>query len=169
MNGLTGSVHILYFSVAEYIGRLNMGIYKSLTNTWMWKLGPKPRNSFSVNICFELSVLCRSIMELNARLWQDRINIRRPSFDLKLCACYFGGWGLTECGWDLVECGWDLAECGWDLAELVDSRVLRSSGCQCQSRNSPGFDPSILGHSGIWGTADDVVLNKVHKTQKIPL
>jgi hypothetical protein len=38
--------------------------------------------------------------------------------------------------------------------------VLRAFGCQC---NSPGFDPSIFRHSGIWGAADEAVLNKVHR------
>ncbi len=52
--------------------------------------------------------------------------------------------------------GWDLANCGWDLAE--------------QSRNSPGFDPSILQHSGIWGAAEKAVLNKaIKKSKKILL
>ncbi len=46
---------------------------------------------------------------------------------------------------------------GWDLAEL-----FRVSDCQCRSRNSPGFDPSILRHIGIWRAADEAVLNKVH-------
>jgi hypothetical protein len=32
-------------------------IYESLTDTWMWKLGLWPRNSFSGNVCFEFSVL----------------------------------------------------------------------------------------------------------------
>ncbi len=32
-------------------------IYKSLTYTWMWKMGQRPRNSFSGNICFQFSVL----------------------------------------------------------------------------------------------------------------
>ncbi len=42
------------------IGRLIVGIYKSLSDTWMWKLGLWPRSSFSGNICFEflLLVLC---------------------------------------------------------------------------------------------------------------
>ncbi len=40
------------------IGRPIVGIYKSLTDTWMWKLGLRPRNSFSGNICFKFSVLC---------------------------------------------------------------------------------------------------------------
>ncbi len=31
------------------------------------------------------------------------------------------------------------------------------------SRNSPGFDHSIMRHSGIWGAADEAVLKKVHK------
>ena len=37
-----------------------------------------------------------------------------------------------------------------------------------QSRNSPGFDPSILEHNTA-GAADEAVLNNVHKKiQKIP-
>ncbi len=39
------------------IGRSIMGIYKSLTDTWMWKLGRWPPNSFCGNICWEFSVL----------------------------------------------------------------------------------------------------------------
>ncbi len=91
--------------------------------------------------------------------------------------------------WDLAECGWDLAECGWELAELwmrsgrvwmISRRVWIRSGrvwmrscwvvwasdSQCRSRNWPGFDPSIHRHSGIWGAADETVLNKVLKNQK---
>ncbi len=49
------SVHI--FSCSR-IGRPILRIYKSLTDTWIWKLGLTPRNSFSGNICFEFSVLC---------------------------------------------------------------------------------------------------------------
>jgi hypothetical protein len=37
--------------------RLVVGIYESFTDAWMGKLGLWPRNSFSVNICFEFSVL----------------------------------------------------------------------------------------------------------------
>jgi hypothetical protein len=33
--------------------------------------------------------------------------------------------------------------------EVRYGREARASGCQCQSRNSPGFDPSILQHSEI--------------------
>ncbi len=39
------------------IGRSIVWKYKSLTKTWMWKLGLWPRNSFSGNICFKFSVL----------------------------------------------------------------------------------------------------------------
>ncbi len=56
-----GSVHI--FSCSR-IGRLHEGIYKSLTDTWMWKLGLWPRNSIIENICFEFSVLCLCSVQL---------------------------------------------------------------------------------------------------------
>ncbi len=45
---------------------------------------------------------------------------------------------------------------------MRSSRVVRASDCQCRSRNSPGLNPSILRHSGIWGASDEAVLNKVH-------
>ncbi len=50
-----GSVHIYFM---QQLGRAIVKVYKSLTDTWMWKLGLWLRNSFSGNICFELSVLC---------------------------------------------------------------------------------------------------------------
>ncbi len=60
---------------------------------------------------------------------------------------------------------------GWDLAVWMRSsrvwkefsRLARASDCQCQSRNSRGFDPSVLRHSGTWGAADEAVLKEVHK------
>ncbi len=36
-------------------GRHIVGIYNSLTDTWMWKLGLRPRYSFSGNISFKFS------------------------------------------------------------------------------------------------------------------
>ncbi len=42
---------------------------------------------------------------------------------------------------------------------MRSSRVVRASDSQCRSRNCPGFDPSILRHSGIWGETDEAVLN----------
>jgi hypothetical protein len=38
--------------------RMTVGIYKSLTDACKWKLGLRPRYSFSGNICFEISVFC---------------------------------------------------------------------------------------------------------------
>ena len=46
---------------------------------------------------------------------------------------------------------------------MRSSRVVRASDSQCRSRNCPGFDPSILRHSGIWGAADEAVLNIVYR------
>ncbi len=39
-------------------GRPIVGVYNSLTDTWMWKLGLRPRYSFSGNICFKFSAFC---------------------------------------------------------------------------------------------------------------
>ncbi len=55
---------------------------------------------------------------------------------------------------------------------MRSSQVVRASCGQCKSRNCPRFDPSILRHSEIWGTADEAVLNNVHykkKAEKFPL
>jgi hypothetical protein len=69
LRGLSPNFHIhvsvsdLYISSigphisCNRIGRSIVGIYKSLTDTCMWKLGRWPHNSFSGNICFEFSVL----------------------------------------------------------------------------------------------------------------
>ncbi len=54
--------------------------------------------------------------------------------------------------------------CGWDLAEWFGA-----FSCQFQSCNSSGFDPSILRHSGIWGAADEAVLNNDHKNRNCSL
>jgi hypothetical protein len=51
---IPGSVHIFPCS---RIGRVIIGIYKLLSDTCMWKLGLRPHNSFSGNICFDFSVL----------------------------------------------------------------------------------------------------------------
>ncbi len=50
---------------------------------------------------------------------------------------------------------------------MRSSRGVTASGYQCQIRNSPGFDPSILRHSGIWRAADEAALNNGHKKRKI--
>ncbi len=52
------------------------------------------------------------------------------------------------------------------LVRMRSSLVVRASDCQCTSCNGPGFDPSIRRHSGIWGAADETVLNNV-RTKKI--
>ncbi len=53
-----GSAHIQYF--------LELGIYKSLTDTWMWKLGLWPRNSFLWYYFFRIfgigSLQCSSLI-----------------------------------------------------------------------------------------------------------
>jgi hypothetical protein len=51
---------------------------------------------------------------------------------------------------------------------MRSSRAVRASGCQCQSRNNPGFDPSILQHSEFLRAEDEVVLNNAHTKKKSP-
>ncbi len=51
---------------------------------------------------------------------------------------------------------------------MRSSLVVRASDCQCTSCNGPGFAPSIRRHSGIWGAADEAVLNIVRKNKKSP-
>ncbi len=46
------------------------------------------------------------------------------------------------------------------------SRVVRVADCQCQNRQSPGFDPSILRHSGIGRAADETGLKSTLKINK---
>jgi hypothetical protein len=57
------------------------------------------------------------------------------------------------------------------LMRIRSSLVVRVSDCQCTSCNGPGFDPSIRRHSGIWGAADEAVLDIVrnHSTAIKPL
>ncbi len=70
LRGLSPNFHI-HVSVSDlYIPRIGphissskkgrpiVGIYNSLTDTWMWKLGLRPRYSFSGNICFKFSAFC---------------------------------------------------------------------------------------------------------------
>ncbi len=54
----------------------------------------------------------------------------------------------------------------WADLRMRSSLVVRASDCQCTSCNGPGFDPSIRPHSGIWGAADEAVLNIVRKKKK---
>ncbi len=70
------SVHI--FSCSR-LGRPIAGIYKLPTDTWMWKLGLMPHNSFSGNICFEFSVLC-----LCSAWPQDRLKLQLLLTDTEL-------------------------------------------------------------------------------------
>ncbi len=75
LRGLSPNFHI-HVSVSDlYIPRIGphisssrkgistVGIYNSLTDTWMWKLGLRPRNYFSGNICFKFSAFCLCSVE----------------------------------------------------------------------------------------------------------
>ncbi len=61
------------------LGRSIVGIYISLTDTWMWKLGLRPSNSFSGNICFEfwVFILCSvsKYSRWSKNRWRRLLNI----------------------------------------------------------------------------------------------
>ncbi len=59
-----GSVHL--FTCCR-VGKSIVGIYESLTDTWMWKLGLWPSNSFSGNSCFEFSLLFLCSLETKGK------------------------------------------------------------------------------------------------------
>ncbi len=65
------------------IGRPVVGIYKSLTDTWLWKLGLRPRYSFSGNICFEISVFCLCSADLLV------ISLHTENYPYKSCDFVF--------------------------------------------------------------------------------
>jgi hypothetical protein len=74
------------------------------------------------------------------------------------------GWMRSSRAWMRSSRGWMRSSRGWMRSSRVwmrSSRVVRTCNCQCRSRNCPRFDPSILRHSGIWGAADEALLNKV--------
>ncbi len=82
---LPGSVHIFYYS---RIGRPIVGIYKSLRDTWKWKLGLRPRSSFSRNICFNFLVLCLCSVEttlLGFALLFDSLSTTNLHFSVNFC------------------------------------------------------------------------------------
>ncbi len=63
--------------------------------------------------------------------------------------------------------GWCIVPRGWDPAEWVErsSLMVRAPDSQCRCHNCPGFDPSILRSSGIWGAANPY---KSLKKQTVP-
>ncbi len=65
-------------------GRPIVGIYNSLTDTWMWKLGLRPRYSFSGNICFKFSAICLCsallIMQNEGRMWCNYSHVVQLDF-----------------------------------------------------------------------------------------
>ncbi len=54
------------------------------------------------------------------------------------------------------------------LDESFNTLLFEHTGCQCQSRNSPGFDASILRRCGIWGAADQTVQAVLNQVLKKP-
>ncbi len=70
-------------------GRPIVGIYNSLTDTWMWKLGLRPRYSFSGNICFKFSAFCLCSVPCN----QQRNLSWRSKTIIFIVIFLGGGWG----------------------------------------------------------------------------
>ncbi len=77
--------HSTYCISCSRLGKSMVGIYESLTDTLMWKLGLWSRNSFSGNICFQflLLVICNA--------WLPSIKIMRIviCIDIFALSCYY--------------------------------------------------------------------------------
>ncbi len=69
---------VCLFCWRKYVGRLILGIYKSLKDTWMWKLGPRPRYSQKRNIKTEFPSQCGACLSPPP-----------PPFDVFLECSYF--------------------------------------------------------------------------------
>ncbi len=52
---------------------------------------------------------------------------------------------------------------GWGAGAAIAAHVAGVEKVNGKIQNSPGFDPSILRHTGIWGAADEAV--KIRKWQ----
>ncbi len=79
-----GSVYI--FSCSR-IGRPIVGINKSLTDTWMWKLGLRPFYSFFGNICIKFSNFryCVFAVPSNKKKLQILFTIVRTNVYFQIC------------------------------------------------------------------------------------
>jgi hypothetical protein len=67
-------------------GRPIVGIYNSITDTGMWKLGLRPRYTFSGNICFKFSAFCLcSVVSSKQTFW------KRTFWKLAFCKWTFYG------------------------------------------------------------------------------
>ncbi len=77
---------------------------------------------------------------------------------------HFLGWVLSGSAFGLrIRIRESLSVMRKNVIQMRSSLVVRASDCQCTSCIGPGFDPSIRRHSGIWGAADEAVLNIVRK------
>ncbi len=72
-------IYYIYYILYIYKkGRPIVGIYNLLTDTWMWKLGLRPRYSVFGNICFIFSAFCLcSAQQLPAETWDSPVSIGR--------------------------------------------------------------------------------------------
>ncbi len=83
---------------------------------------------------------------------------------------HFLSWMRSSQAWMRSSQVWMRSSQVW----MKSGQVVRASGCQCQNRNSPGFDPAASSDTVEYeGAADEAVLNHVYnkkdKFKKIPL
>ncbi len=93
-------------------GRHIEGIYNSLTDTCLWKLGMRPRYSFSGNICFKFSAFCLCsvgdwMVNWKTGWWKDKTNLTNRFWvyilwqcvstrTIKICSMHYqSAWHLT--------------------------------------------------------------------------
>ncbi len=122
---------------------------------------------------FKTNIPRKGIVPISTFMWLWAIYIFPRSICLFCCRKY------VYRSWEYINRS-QTHECGnWDWGRTIPRKGIYKLDFLCSVRNSqwrymtlefygnsPGCDSSILRHSGIWGTADEAVLNNVRKKNK---
>ncbi len=138
-----------------------LGIRTSSKPTWTtWRevRWVKIRVYLSFLLFGKFELLCESVSVPQFELWK--------SANFSAFLCYFVLIIPVSKGTNVKRVSFPNVVGSGRLKMMRFSLVVRASDCQCTSCNGPGFDPSIRRHSGIWGAADEAVLNIVRKKIK---
>ncbi len=142
----------------EFDWRLILKPWSSTLESWVltsspgvspWSLGGSAEH---LGVVFSVMITQPGARDGTIWVLEAHLESWRLSLDLLGSA-----WAAEADSWDMeTHPAWMRTSPVW----MRFNQVVRASGCQCQSRTSPRFNPRILRHSGIWGATDEEVLNK---------